>query len=119
MNFVLDATIASDQPLSNAEINYLKHVEEGKIIPLTLKEKIKFTNDLLHGHNIEFCKETLMSTPYGIYIKMPKKIRNGKAGRIKGQGRGTYTRTEVEGGIEYNNVPIDIMPESWAALFGK
>jgi hypothetical protein len=119
MNFVLDATIASDQPLSKDEINYLKHVEEGKIIPLTLKERIKFTNDLLSGHNIELDGEPNEFLAYGYDIRMPKKIRNGKAGRIKGQGRGTYKRTEVEGGDSFNNIPIDNMPKSWAALFGK
>lgn len=112
MNFVLDATIASDQPLSNAEINYLKHVEEGKIIPLTLKEKIKFTNDLLHGHNIELEDDVVA---YGYQIKMPKK-QAGVSGRPKGEGRGKYSRVKDK---LVDEVSINDMPKSWAALFGK
>lgn len=113
---ILDPTIASDKPLSELETQYLLHVEEGKIIPLTLKEKIKFTNDLLDGHNIELEKNTLA---YGIKVKIPKKIRDGKAGRISGQGRGKSTRSKFKDVNLVDEVHIDNMPKSWAALFGK
>lgn len=110
--FTLDANIGADVQLSKVEINYLKHVEEGKIAPLTLKEKIKFTNDLLHGHNIELEDDVLA---YGYHIKMPKK-EAGISGRPKGEGRGKSTRSKVKLPDELH---IDDMPISWAALFGK
>lgn len=110
--FTLDANIGADVQLSKAEINYLKHVEEGKIVPLTLKERIKFTNDLLHGHNIELEDDVLA---YGYHIKMPKK-EAGVSGRPKGEGRGKYSRAKDK---LVDEVSINDMPKSWAALFGK
>lgn len=102
-------------PLSQSEIEYLKHVEEGKIAPLTLKERIRFTNDLLHGHNIELEDDVLA---YGYEIKMPKTIRNGKAGRIKGKGRGKSTRSKNKDEMLVPEMKLEDMPKGWAALFG-
>lgn len=110
--FTLDANIGADVQLSDAEIQYLRHVEEGKIAALTLKEKIRFTNDLLHGHNIELEDDVLA---YGYQIKMPKK-QAGVSGRPKGEGRGKYSRVKDK---LVDEVSINDMPKSWAALFGK
>jgi hypothetical protein len=113
--FTLDANIDADVQLSQDEINYLKHVEEGRIIPLTLKEKIRFTNDLLRGHNIELEDDVLA---YGYKIKMPKK-EAGISGRPKGKGRSKSTRSKVRHDSLPDEVHVDDMPKSWAALFGK
>ena len=114
--FTLDIKVGSDVQLSKAEINYLKHVEEGKVTTLTLKEKIQFTNNLLHGYNIELEDDVLA---YGYDIKMPKKILNGKAGRIKGKGRGKSNRSKSKIDKLVDEISFDSMPKSWAALFGK
>lgn len=110
--FTLDANIGADVQLSQAEINYLKHVEDGKIEPLTLKEKVQFVNNLLDGHNIKMEDDALA---YGYRIKLPKKV--SFSGRPKGKGRGKSTKRKEENIM--SEVSIDAMPKSWAALFGK
>lgn len=92
-------------PLSESEIQYLKHVEEGKIEPLTLKERINFTNYMFEVN--------------GIKVKRPKKKNLNPAGRPKGEGRGKSTRSKVKTDNLVNEVHVDNMPKSWAALFGK
>jgi hypothetical protein len=111
--FTLDANISADVQLSQAEINYLKHVEEGKITPLTLKEKIRFTNDLLHGHNIELENDVLA---YGYEVKMLKKANLNDSGRPKGKGRGKSTKVKTENLMP--EMKLEDMPKDWAALLG-
>lgn len=97
-------------PLSPEEKEYLKHVDEGKIEPLTMKEKIQFFNNALAGHSFQFTDDgPIMS----IKISTRKNKNTGRpAGRPKGQGRGKR-RSD-------NDIPemsVNQMPESWAALF--
>ena len=98
-------------PLSPEEKEYLKHVDEGKIEPLTMKEKIHFFNNLFKGHKFDLGG----TGGEGIEIKIStRKNRNtGRpAGRPKGQGRGK--RHNV---IDVPEMSVNDMPESWAALF--
>lgn len=98
-------------PLSPEEKEYLKHVDEGKIEPLTMKEKISFFNNLFAGHLFQFSDDgPIMS----IKISTRKSRNTGKpAGRPKGQGRGKRHNNDVP------EMSINDMPEHWACLFGK
>lgn len=97
-------------PLSPEEKEYLKHVDEGKIEPLTMKEKIKFFNNALAGHSFQLSDNgPIMS----IKVSTRKSRNTGKsAGRPKGQGRGKRRKDNA-----VPEVSVNQMPESWAALF--
>ena len=97
-------------PLSPEEKEYLKHVDEGKIEPLTMKEKIKFFNNALAGHSFQLSDNGPIMT---IKVSARKSRNTGKpAGRPKGQGRGKCSKDNILPEISVNQ-----MPESWAALF--
>lgn len=102
-------------PLSPEEKEYLKHVDEGKIEPLTMKEKIKFFNNVFAGS--KYGEHTFQLEDNGpimtVKISTRKNRNTGRpAGRPKGQGRGKRCSD--------NDIPemsVNQMPESWAALF--